>query len=110
MVGCLTQTAVGVQISQGMKPLPEKGGEERLKAIAKSLPMLSKELVRNHSAGNLIFVTCASWGYLDFALNWVNHLRNAGVHNFLIGEQHSLSYQKAPFQAAGTSGSGYDRA
>lgn len=72
-------------MSRGMKPLLEADTRARLEAVNHGLPVLTLELMRAAAKDNLLFVTCASWQYYDFALNWANHLRSAGVSNFLIG-------------------------
>ena len=59
--------------------------ETRLKVAAEGLPLLTIDLVKENAKDGLVIVTCASWLYYDFVLNWVGHLKKIGVTNFLIG-------------------------
>jgi hypothetical protein len=33
---------------------------------------------------NVVMVTTANWHYLDFVRNWVHHVRQANISNFLV--------------------------
>jgi len=57
----------------------------RVNAALAGLPLLSIDLVKAAAKDNMVVVTCASWDYYDFLLNWASHLRNIGVTNFLVG-------------------------
>ena len=46
---------------------------------------LTSELVRSVAKDNLVMVTWANFHYLDFVMNWVGHLRELGVSNYIVG-------------------------
>jgi hypothetical protein len=43
------------------------------------------EYVADVAVNNLVLVTWANFHFLDFALNWAEHLTSLGVTNYMIG-------------------------
>ena len=54
-------------------------------AVPAVIPRLSKKLAHQHARNNVIIVTWANLHFSDFALNWVAHVREHGITNFLVG-------------------------
>jgi hypothetical protein len=73
---------------------------KRVNAALAGLPLLSISLVKAAAVDNLVVVTCASWDYYDFLLNWASHLRKIGVTNFLVGAFPSCAWGLEPYDAA----------
>ena len=71
---CTISTIHGTWADQGLWRV----GSQRL-------PPLSAELARGAAAENLVFVTWTDASTLDFALNWVDHLEEWGMPNYLLG-------------------------
>ncbi|KAI4370809.1 hypothetical protein MLD38_019118 [Melastoma candidum] len=46
---------------------------------------LTKELVEERAANNVIIVTFGNYAFMDFILTWVKHLTDLGLSNFLVG-------------------------
>ena len=46
---------------------------------------LDRELVELVARDNTVLVTWANFHYLDFAENWVAHVRDCGITNYLVG-------------------------
>lgn len=80
-----------MQVQQGML-LEDPIRENQIKMATEGVPLLTMDLVRERAREGLVIVTCASWQYYDFALNWVSHLRKLNVTNFLIGTSLALLY------------------
>ena len=66
-------------------PLDDPIRETQVKAAMDGVPLLTIDLVKGRAREGFVIVTCASWQYYDFALNWVGHLRQINVTNYLIG-------------------------
>ena len=54
------------------------------------LPQLTAELAGRAAAETMVFVTWTNATTLDFALNWVDHLEEWGMPNFLLGRRLKL--------------------
>ena len=50
-----------------------------------SVPALSKALAHKHSRDSIIIVTWANFHFFDFVLNWVHHMREHRITNYLVG-------------------------
>ena len=48
-------------------------------------PRLSRALLESVALHGAVMVTWANAAYTDFTLNWVAHVRGAGITNFLVG-------------------------
>lgn len=46
---------------------------------------LSRDLAHLHARNNVIIVTWANYHFVDFALNWADHVLSHGIGNFLVG-------------------------
>ncbi|XP_010266425.1 PREDICTED: arabinosyltransferase XEG113 isoform X2 [Nelumbo nucifera] len=46
---------------------------------------LTKELVSHRVKDNIIIVTFGNYAFMDFIMNWVKHLTDLGLSNFLVG-------------------------
>ncbi|KAL8150611.1 hypothetical protein V2J09_020419 [Rumex salicifolius] len=46
---------------------------------------LTKELVQQRVKDNVIIITFGNFAFMDFILNWVNHLTDLGISNLLVG-------------------------
>jgi hypothetical protein len=44
-----------------------------------------REMVEHVAVDNTVMVTWANLHYLDFVLNWVDHVRAVDVHSYLVG-------------------------
>ena len=44
-----------------------------------------RALVKSVAADGPVMVTWANLHYLDFTLNWVEHVRECGIKSFLVG-------------------------
>lgn len=49
------------------------------------MPPLSQALAMRTALDGVIFVTLTDAAAVDFAINWVEHLEEWGVMNFLVG-------------------------
>ena len=49
------------------------------------LSLLTAELAGRAAAETMVFVTWTNASTLDFALNWVDHLEEWGMPNYLLG-------------------------
>lgn len=62
---------------------------------------LTPEFVKMHAKDNVVMVTWANFHYYDFVMNWVSHLRNLNMTNFVVGAMdddllHKLLEQGVP--------------
>ena len=46
------------------------------------------------AVGNTLFVGYVSYGYIDFAYNWICHLQRNRISNFIIGAQDAETYNE----------------
>lgn len=44
-----------------------------------------RELVAQVAMNNTVMVTWANFHYLDFTMNWVQHMQAAGISAYLVG-------------------------
>lgn len=52
---------------------------------------LRREMVAHRAAADgLVLVTFANFAFMDFVLNWVQHLTEQGVVNILVGACHEF--------------------
>ncbi|KAI3429380.1 hypothetical protein D9Q98_005475 [Chlorella vulgaris] len=49
------------------------------------VPLLSRDLARKHQRDGIIIVTWANFHFFDFVLNWVHHMEQHGISNYLVG-------------------------
>lgn len=54
-------------------------------AVPGLIPRLSKELAQQHARNNVIIVTWANLHFAEFVLNWVAHVQQHDITNFLVG-------------------------
>ena len=47
--------------------------------------VVNRELVKSVAPEGPVMVTWANLHYLDFVLNWVDHVRACGIKSFLVG-------------------------
>jgi len=75
---------------------------KKVKTALEGLPLLSIDLVKAAAVDQLVVVTCASWEYYDFLLNWASHLQKIGVTNFLVGacSHHPCQWTDLPLPPA----------
>ena len=62
------------------------GVEGASKTGRPGLPPLTKALAHQSALEGVVFVTYVDAAALDFAMNWVEHLEEWGVMNFLVGD------------------------
>lgn len=53
---------------------------------------LTKTLVQERVKDNIIIVTFGNYAFMDFILNWVEHLTDLGLSNLLVGEHLLLNF------------------
>lgn len=53
--------------------------------VSDSPPLLTRELLESVARHGAVMVTWANAAYTDFTLNWVAHVRGAGITNYLVG-------------------------
>jgi hypothetical protein len=61
---------------------PSKGAAGGGQAV---VPLLSRDLARKHQRDGIIIVTWANFHFFDFVLNWVHHMEQHGISNYLVG-------------------------
>ena len=54
-------------------------------SLANPLCVVCRALVKSVAPEGPVMVTWANLHYLDFVLNWVEHVRMCGVKSFLVG-------------------------
>ncbi|XP_042487685.1 arabinosyltransferase XEG113-like [Macadamia integrifolia] len=85
-------------VTRGEVPSLSASKPERMKPIwevpprgSKMPPLktfrLTKELVSDRAIDNVIIVTFGNYAFLDFILNWVKHLTDLSLPNFLVAMQ-----------------------